>query len=114
MTDLPEPGSTGSSPAEPSQPVTGQDRPQPAAGAGTAIVRYTVWRIVILVVAWLLLYLLTPLRGVLALAIALVASGVISYFVLDRQREAMGATVGGFFGRLNRRIEEGKRTEDDD
>ena len=33
--------------------------------------------------------------------------------VLNRQRDSMSVVVAGFFGRINDRIEQGKRAEDD-
>lgn len=61
---------------------------------------------------WLLLQLLTPLRGLWAVALAIVASGLISLFLLNRQRAAMSSVVGGFFGRINARIDAASQSED--
>lgn len=61
---------------------------------------------------WLLLQLLTPLRGLWAVALAIVTSGLISLFLLNRQRAAMSSVVGGFFGRINARIDAASQAED--
>lgn len=61
---------------------------------------------------WLLLQLLTPLRGLWAAALAIIASGLISLFLLNRQRAAMSSVVGGFFGRINARIDAASQAED--
>ena len=78
-----------------------------------AIVIYTVMRLGLLVAAWWLIQLVSPLRGLWALVVAVLVSGVISWFALDRQRSAMSAVVGGFFGRINDRIEAASRAEDE-
>lgn len=70
-------------------------------------------RVGLFVGVWLLVQLLTPLRGLWAVAIAIIASGVISVFLLNRQRAAMSAVVGGFFGRINARIDAASQAEDD-
>ena len=83
-----------------------------ARGVG-AIVIYTVMRLGLLLAAWWLIQLVSPLRGLWALVVAVLVSGVISWFALDRQRSAMSAVVGGFFGRINDRIEAASRAEDE-
>jgi len=83
-----------------------------ARGVG-AIVIYTVMRLGLLLGVWWLIQLVSPLRGLWALVVAVLVSGVISWFALDRQRSAMSAVVGGFFGRINDRIEAASRAEDE-
>jgi hypothetical protein len=61
-------------------------------------------RLLLFIAVWLLLQLLTPLRGLWALVLALMVSGAISFFLLNRQRDAMSGVVAGFFGRINDRI----------
>lgn len=78
-----------------------------------SIALYTFMRLGLFVAVWLLLQLLTPLRGLWAVVIAILASGVISLFLLSKQRAAMSAVVGGFFGRINDRIDAASRGEDD-
>lgn len=81
---------------------------------GHAVLLYTVLRVVLFLGCWLLIQLVSPLRGLLAAALGLALSGVISLLLLDRQRDAMGGVVGSFFSRINERIEAGARAEDDD
>ena len=66
------------------------------------------------IAVWLLLQLLTPLRGLWALVLAVLVSGAISFFLLNRQRDAMSGVVAGFFGRINDRIDASTRAEDCD
>lgn len=75
---------------------------------------YTGMRILLFIAIWLLLQLLTPLRGLWGVAAAILISGLISIFVLNRQRDAMSSTVGAFFRRINERIDESARAEDFD
>ena len=70
-------------------------------------------RLGLLFAVWLLLQLVTPLRGLWAVVAAVLVSGAISLFLLQRQRAAMSAVVGGFFGRINARIDQASRAEDD-
>lgn len=81
--------------------------------AWRAFLLYTALRVALLAVVWWLVQLTTPLRGLLALAVALLISGLISIFVLDRQRERLSVGVAGFFGRLNARIDASTRAEDE-
>jgi hypothetical protein len=81
---------------------------------------YTTARILLLVVAVILLYLVGA-RGLLLLALAFVVSGIASFVLLSRQRDvisrALSARIGNGRGRLaefRARIEEGARAEDDD
>jgi|GEM_PF-900037 len=78
-----------------------------------SIAVYTAMRVGLFIGAWLLVQLLTPLRGLWAVAAAIVASGLISIFLLNRQRAAMSSVVGGFFGRINARIDAASQAEDD-
>ena len=81
--------------------------------SGWAVIRFTALRLLLFGFVWLLIQLTTPLRGLLATVVALLISGVISVAVLDRQRAAMGAVLSGFFGRINARIDESTRAEDE-
>jgi len=85
-----------------------------------AALAYTSARILLFAAALGLLY-LAGARGLLLLALALLASGAISFVVLSRQRDAMsGALVSGFrgfrsrMGELGSRIDEGAKAEDGD
>ena len=82
-------------------------------GGALSIAVYTAMRVGLFLGVWLLLQLLTPLRGLWAVAVAILASGLISLFLLNRQRLAMSSVVGGFFGRINARIDAASRSEDD-
>lgn len=83
----------------------------PRQGAGSVAV-YTAMRVGLFLGVWLLLQLLTPIRGLWAAVVAIVVSGLISLVVLNRQRTAMGSVVGGFFGRINARIDAASQAED--
>jgi len=81
--------------------------------SGWAVIRFTALRLLLFGFVWLLIQLTTPLRGLLAAVVALLISGVISVVVLDRQRAATGAALAAFFGRINARIDESTRAEDE-
>ena len=85
-----------------------------------ATLAYTSARIVLLVVSVVLLYLVGA-RGLLLLALAFVVSGIASFVLLSRQRDAMsGALMARLKNRRPRgsgfrsRLEEGTRVEDQD
>ena len=78
-----------------------------------ATLAYTTARIVLFVVAAGLFY-LAGARGLLLLGLALVVSGVASYVVLSRQRDAMSGALVTRFRSLRSRIDEGARSEDQD
>ena len=81
---------------------------------------YTSARILLFVAALALFYLIGA-RGLLLVALALLASGIISFVVLSRQRDAMSSSLSARlrgararFGEFGSRIDEGARSEDDD
>jgi Mn2+/Fe2+ NRAMP family transporter len=81
---------------------------------------YTSARILLFVAALGLLY-LTGARGLLLLALALLASGILSYVLLSRQRDAMSLKlfnrVSSTKSRIHEfsdRIDEGAKAEDAD
>jgi Mn2+/Fe2+ NRAMP family transporter len=83
-------------------------------------IAYTSARILLFVAAAGLLYLVGA-RGLLLLGLALLVSGIASYVLLSRQRDAMsGALMARLKNRRPRgpgfraRLEEGARTEDQD
>ena len=82
-------------------------------GRGSSVLIYTASRFALFAVAWLLLELLTPIRGWWALAAAILVSGMVSAFALNRQRDDMSAGLAGFFGRMNARIDAANRAEDE-
>jgi hypothetical protein len=79
-------------------------------------VAYTSARILLFVGATGLLY-LAGARGLLLLGLALLVSGIASYVLLSRQRDAMSGAIAsrlqGLRG-LGRRLDAGTRAEDDD
>lgn len=58
-----------------------------------AILRYTTLRLALFVITLLLLWLVRIREGVLLVAIALIVSGLASYVLLARQRDAMSAQL---------------------
>jgi Mn2+/Fe2+ NRAMP family transporter len=74
---------------------------------------YTAARFLIFAAMLGLLYLLGA-RGLLLIGLALVISGIISFVVLSRQRDAMSGAITSRIGGLRRRLDEGARAEDDD
>jgi len=73
---------------------------------------YTGLRLALLAAVWLLIQVVTPMRGLLAVAVALVISGIISFILLDRSRDRASAGLAGVFGRINDRIERSRTAED--
>ncbi len=74
---------------------------------------YTLARILLFAVTLGLLYLVGA-RGLLLVALALVISGIISFVVLSRQRDAMSGAIASRIGGFRERLDEGTRAEDDD
>ena len=81
-------------------------------------IAYTTARILLFVAATALLY-LAGFRGLLLLGVALLVSGILSYVLLSRQRDAMSgaisARLGGARGALNdfrSRLDAGTAAED--
>ena len=83
-------------------------------------IAYTTARILLFVAATGVLYVIGA-RGLLLLGLALLVSGIASYVLLSRQRDAMSgaltARLGGVRGRISdfrTRLDDGTRAEDDD
>jgi hypothetical protein len=74
---------------------------------------YTLARILLFVVTLGLLYLVGA-RDLLLVALALVISGIISFVVLSRQRDAMSGAIASRIGGFRERLNQGTRAEDDD
>lgn len=72
---------------------------------------YNAWRLGLFVACAGLLA-LAGLRSIVLLAAALLISGVLSYFLLDRQRRALAEALGDAVDRSRRRI--AARTERED
>lgn len=73
---------------------------------------YTVVRLLLWLGVWAILQFLTPVKGILAVVLALLISSAISIVLLDRQRDAMSESVGSFFGGINQKIENSAAAED--
>ncbi len=78
-----------------------------------AFIRYTTLRLAMLIAVGALCYLI-GMRGIFLAAVAFLVSGILSFFVLDRQRDALGASVGSVISGINARIDANTRSEDDD
>jgi Mn2+/Fe2+ NRAMP family transporter len=85
-----------------------------------AAVAYTSARIVLFIAALAVLYLIGA-RGLILLALALLASGLVSYVVLSRARDRMSASLSGRLGGMRsrvkefgQRLDEGAQAEDQD
>jgi len=78
-----------------------------------ATLAYTTARIVLFLIAAVLFY-LAGARGLLLLGLALVVSGVASYVVLSRQRDAMSGALVRRFRLFRSRLDQGARSEDQD
>lgn len=76
------------------------------------LIVYTGLRVALFLAAWLIVQLVTPWRGLLAIAVAIVVSGVVGFFLLDRSRDKASASVWGIFRRINERIERNALEED--
>jgi uncharacterized protein DUF4229 len=78
---------------------------------GRAAVVYTGLRIALLVVCLVVLYAI-GFRGFTALLVALVVSGLLSLFLLARQRAAMSVAVDQRMSRLRTRMQARTKAED--
>ncbi len=78
-----------------------------------AFIRYSTLRLAILLAVGFVAYLF-GLRTVMLAAVSFIVSGVLSLVLLNRQRDALGQSVGGLFSRINARIDENSRKEDED
>jgi hypothetical protein len=77
-----------------------------------ATLAYTSARILLFLAALGLLYLVGA-RGLLLVGLALVVSGIVSFVVLSRQRDAMSGALVFRFRQFRSRVDEGARAEDD-
>lgn len=73
---------------------------------------YSLARIALLLICAGIFYLL-GFRDILLILLAFLVSGVISFIVLNRQRDEMGNRIGGYFSRMNKRIDDSTSSEDD-
>lgn len=73
---------------------------------------YTVVRLLLWLGVWAILQFLTPVKGIMAVVLALLISSAISIVLLDRQRDVMSESVGAFFSGINQKIESSGAAED--
>ncbi|WTW96764.1 DUF4229 domain-containing protein [Streptomycetaceae bacterium NBC_01309] len=115
--------STPHSTPESEPDVPGGSRPVDRAGAASQshpALRYTLYRIGVFVAAfaviWAVFYAL-DIGGkgapILVAGLAVAVSGLVSYFLLNSQRDAMSAALVERVERAKARIEEGASAEDD-
>lgn len=95
-----------------SNPGPGGRHPVAYRGGVRGLIVYTGLRVALFLAAWLIVQLVTPWRGLLAIAVAIVVSGVVGFFLLDRSRDSASASVWGVFRRINERIERNALEED--
>jgi uncharacterized iron-regulated membrane protein len=76
-------------------------------------IAYTTARILLFAGVTVLLYLVGA-RGLLLLGAALLVSGIVSYVLLSRQRDAMSAAITSRIQGFRGRLDAGTRAEDDD
>lgn len=78
---------------------------------GHPFLAYTFARILLLLVVGGVCYLI-GFRDLLLIVLAFIVSGIISFFVLNRQRDALGMGMGAYFSRMNQKIDAGTKSED--
>ena len=77
-----------------------------------ATLAYTAVRFLLFIVAAGLIY-LAGARGLLLIALALLASGVASYVLLSRMRDKMAGSISRRIDSVRSRLDQGARVEDD-
>ena len=87
--------------------------PAKLAIAMRATLAYSLGRLLLFLVALALVY-LAGARGLLLFGLALLISGVISFVVLSRLRDAMSGAITSRISSFRERLDEGSRAEDDD
>lgn len=85
------------------------DTPRP----GLSALRYTTLRFALFFACGAALY-LVGIRDFFLVLFAFGISGILSLFLLRRQRDDMSAGLTSVFGRINKRIEDSKKAEDVD
>jgi len=93
-------------------PYASYGEPASYGGRVRGLLFYTVSRVLLFIAVWLIVQFVTPLRGLMALVVALLVSGAIAFFVLNRQRDSASASVVGLFRRIDDRIERARTAED--
>jgi hypothetical protein len=74
---------------------------------------YTTSRILLFAVVLGVLYVVGA-RGLLLIGLAVLISGIVSFIVLSRQRDAMSGAITSRISNFRERLDEGTRAEDDD
>jgi Protein of unknown function (DUF4229) len=74
---------------------------------------YTTSRILLFAVMLGLLYVVGA-RGLLLIGLAVLISGIVSFILLSRQRDAMSGAITSRISNFRQRLDEGTRAEDDD
>jgi len=74
---------------------------------------YTVLRLLLFAVAFFAIR-AAGAGGLLALALAAIVSGLISFVVLSRQRDAISTAISGRVSTFRHRLDEGAKAEDQD
>ncbi len=103
-----------STPAPPPPPPGEEPPPAPQARAGRAhpFLLYNLARLTVFAIVLGVCYLL-GFRGLPLLLVSLLVSGAISFVVLRRLADSAGASFVGAWRRMNTRIDERSRSEDD-
>jgi Mn2+/Fe2+ NRAMP family transporter len=78
-----------------------------------ATLAYTAARLLLLVAALIVLYLVGA-RGLLLFGLAAVISGTVSFVLLSKKRDAMSGALTARISNFRQRLDEGTRAEDDD
>lgn len=78
-----------------------------------ATLSYTSMRLLLFVASLILVY-FAGARGFLLVGLALVISGIISFVVLSRQRDAMSGALAARVRGFRERLDEGTQAEDRD
>jgi hypothetical protein len=78
-----------------------------------ATLAYTAARVLLFAAILGLLYLVGA-RGLLLIGLALAISGIISFIVLSRQRDAMSGAISSRISHVRERLDEGTRAEDEE
>jgi NADH:ubiquinone oxidoreductase subunit 2 (subunit N) len=77
-----------------------------------ATLAYTGVRLLLFIAAVGVIY-LAGARGLLLIALALLVSGIASYVLLSRMRDAMAGSISRRIDTVRSRLDEGTRVEDD-
>jgi len=76
-----------------------------------SVLTYTVLRLLILL-SFLAVGYLVGLRGIVLLLVSVLTSGIVSLFVLSRNRDQVSTSISGLFQGINNRISRAAEKED--